>query len=606
MNEIVINLCENNIIDEDMLYRTTGIIRTKTGNFSKATGSKAKYFSNMNCGYIYPLWKTHKMSPEKLKECAINDIPVRIVQAAGNTYLSRITAMLNSLLDPVSKQYCQFRLNEYCKDSSNYLEDLKAWKLANKDTNCIVNTVDVVNLYPSLEITLIENAIEEALTLCTNYNNSMIKGIIKLCKMAIYNNFIQFRECYFKQKKGIITGDNNSVAIANIALHFIMLKVRDTNKVFLIKRFIDDIVFISENKETAKEVIKNLKDTFEKHNLKITSSIMSEDNTTVPFLDVEHVLNNDSEIKSFKTKNFIKETAKNATFLNGRSYHPLNVFKGIITGEIKRLKRLNEDEKDFKESLLKLEKKCISSNFNPKIVKSQFERINEFISNESSNKLEKQKAKNIYWSSQFKTLLRFTKEEKKLFPIAKTSFTKPSSIGQLLNTFSCIAKKGNDTHPNNKSKKCKNCALCGKYNYKDMIDENSYIKTNENRIVNIKPKLNCKNYGIYSAQCTICKEIYVGQTKNSFNLRWNAHRNNWKKFQRNSKLVGKGDESALFKHYFENHHGIIENMGLDSAYKIMFLEQPEFKNLDYKESLWIKSLNAKINLNKTFYEDLII
>ena len=95
------------------------------------------------------------------------------------------------------------------------------------------------------------------------------------------------------------------------------------------------------------------------------------------------------------------------------------VFKGIITGEIKRLKKLNEDEKDFKESLLKLEKKCKNSNFNPKIVKSQFEKVNEFNSNESSNKLEKQKAKNIYWSSQFKTLLRFTKEEKKLLYLEK-------------------------------------------------------------------------------------------------------------------------------------------------------------------------------------------
>ena len=37
----------------------------------------------------------------------------------------------------------------------------------------------------------------------------------------------------------------------------------------------------------------------------------------------------------------------------------------------------------------------------------------------------------------------------------------------------------------------------------------------------------------------------------------------------------------------------------------MFLEQPEFKSLDYKENLWIKRLNAKINLNKTIYEDLI-
>ena len=118
----------------------------------------------------------------------------------------------------------------------------------------------------------------------------MIKCIVKLCKMAIHNNLIQFRECYFKQKKGIITGENNSVAIANIALHFIMLRVKNTNKVFLIERFIDNIVFISKNTEIAIDIIKNLNDTFEKPNLKITSSIMSEDNTTIPFLDVEHFL----------------------------------------------------------------------------------------------------------------------------------------------------------------------------------------------------------------------------------------------------------------------------------------------------------------------------
>ena len=90
-----------------------------------------------------------------------------------------------------------------------------------------------------------------------------------------------------------------------------------------------------------------------------------------------------------------------------------------------------------------------------------------------------------------------------------------------------------------------------------MIDDNNYIKTVQNKIVKIKPKLNCKSYGIYSAQCTICKKIYVGQTKNNFNVRWNAHRNNWKKFQRNFNLICKGDESALFKQYFENHHNDI-------------------------------------------------
>ena len=89
--------------------------------------------------------------------------------------------------------------------------------------------------------------------------------------MAIHNNLIQFKDCYFKQKNCNITGDNNSVAIANITLHFIMLKVPNTCKVLLIKRFIDDIVFILENKDISREIIKSLKDTFEKHNPKITS-----------------------------------------------------------------------------------------------------------------------------------------------------------------------------------------------------------------------------------------------------------------------------------------------------------------------------------------------
>ena len=82
------------------------------------------------------------------------------------------------------------------------------------------------------------------------------------------------------------------------------------------------------------------------------------------------------------------------------------------------------------------------------------------------------------------------------------------------------------------------CALCGKYsNYKNMIHENSYIKTVENRTIEIKPKLNCKIYLILSAQCSIRKEIYVGKTKNSFSVRWNAHRSNWLKLLRNFNLV---------------------------------------------------------------------
>ena len=37
----------------------------------------------------------------------------------------------------------------------------------------------------------------------------------------------------------------------------------------------------------------------------------------------------------------------------------------------------------------------------------------------------------------------------------------------------------------------------------------------------------------------------------------------------------------------------------------MFLKQPEYKNLDYKESVLIKRFNAKLNFNKTIYKDFL-
>ena len=58
-----------------------------------------------------------------------------------------------------------------------------------------------------------------------------------------------------------------------------------------------------------------------------------------------------------------------------------------------------------------------------------------------------------------------------------------------------------------------------------------------------------------------------------------------KQFEKNFSSIDKGGESALFKHIFVNHRVDIENIGMDSAYRIMFLEQPELNNLDYKESL---------------------
>jgi len=77
------------------------------------------------------------------------------------------------------------------------------------------------------------------------------------------------------------------------------------------------------------------------------------------------------------------------------------------------MRRLNETEEDYKQSLKILENKCLKSNFNPKLVANQFKEIHEQNSNFDNNFNKTLKSDYLYWSCQFKNLLKFTKDETK-------------------------------------------------------------------------------------------------------------------------------------------------------------------------------------------------
>ena len=116
--------------------------------------------------------------------------------------------------------------------------------------------------------------------------------------------------------------------------------------------------------------------------------------------------------------------------------------------------------------------------------------------------------------------------------------------------------------------------------------------------------MNCKTSGIYVALCTSCDSNYAGQTKNSFNIRWPAHRANWKKLKTKFNINDLSDESALYQHYYNKHKNNLKNLNIDKAYSVGFLEQPDSHNLDYREHFWIQKLKSSINLAKTPYFDL--
>jgi len=95
-NELVVKLHAKGELMDELLLPITGMKRENNA-YRKVNGASAKYFRCNTPAYAYPLFKTHKLTPENLLEVDIKEIPVRLLQSAGTISTSRITALLHFL-----------------------------------------------------------------------------------------------------------------------------------------------------------------------------------------------------------------------------------------------------------------------------------------------------------------------------------------------------------------------------------------------------------------------------------------------------------------------------------------------------------------------------
>ena len=95
--------------------------------------------------------------------------------------------------------------------------------------------------------------------------------------------------------------------------------------------------------------------------------------------------------------------------------------------------------------------------------------------------------------------------------------------------------------------------LCDRNGNKGMVKITDSLKLKTGKLIKLKKKLNCKNFGIYAAECMECNEYYVGQTITSFSQRW-CYRYNWKNMDKNEV----NDRAALKLHYNKIHPTIFK------------------------------------------------
>ena len=110
-------------------------------------------------------------------------------------------------------------------------------------------------MYPSVPKLLIKKALTFVLKRFSQYTDAAVQILVNIALFCLDNIIILYKDSFFTQKNGIVTGDNHSVSLANIAFHYLILPISSTNnQSVLLKRFTDDIIWLSYGLDTTTKI----------------------------------------------------------------------------------------------------------------------------------------------------------------------------------------------------------------------------------------------------------------------------------------------------------------------------------------------------------------
>ena len=79
---------------------------------------------------------------------------------------------------------------------------------------------DVFVLYPNINRNTLRDALTTALNLQSQFCALGQRYFVELIVLTLESAIILHKQNFYKQPNGIITGDNHSVSLAKIAMHF--------------------------------------------------------------------------------------------------------------------------------------------------------------------------------------------------------------------------------------------------------------------------------------------------------------------------------------------------------------------------------------------------
>ena len=505
-----------------------------------------------------------------------SNFPTRLVIPATNftaTYSKLGYKALKAILDENEVKYNRFTITQ----ASSLKEELEKLKI---DENKVkIASIEVVNMYPSVRLSLIKRAVKYFTLKCDPETKQSIKLCLKLIEFGMNSTLITFRGKYYEYSgagdatdKGLAIGGYESAFLADLVASYLFEKTK-RHFAYAIYNGIyrDDGFLILNGKRNKSEMIDWLKDfqaTIDALTrgdyFKFTATIWDRsaessgsygpleisNSPSLPFLDMNIAWSNSGNL-SFSV---YRKPGQELKYLNHDSTHTKATSKSIPNGVLTRLSRLTsitDENKDTKMDILypSHAEALSTAGLAPKI----YPTLGEVRKKDLLNKVAKEKRKLEHRSPSSKGIGRTT-----YFCIAYSKFWKEkihSRIKKLKKAYGLTwlrVSMAYSRFPNLReifqgdlSKKLTDGLLS-----LDLMDRPCNCNKNSRCPTTglCAYKGNCRRKCIvYEVTCKLCNNCYVGNTQQTFKDRMNGH------FNDVQKLVCKKVQSDSFARHFAKH-----------------------------------------------------
>ena len=246
----------------------------------------------------------------------------------------------SKLLDHHFKKYLH-RIPSYLQSSEHLLVILEQFRVTNP--NCVLVAADVTSLYPNIPIPEGLRALRAQL-LKWGELASETEFLVDLAEWVLTHNYLEFNGVTYRQISGTAMGTPFAVVFANIFLAFLeaeILREKPTLIPPLLKRFVDDLFFITDTVEAANSFVTEYNSRYPTIKLTVTMG------DSVNYMDLrihkgqrfQRSGKLDIELYASSTKKFL--------YLPPWSNHPANIFPSFIAAERRRIRMNCSDDTAF-------------------------------------------------------------------------------------------------------------------------------------------------------------------------------------------------------------------------------------------------------------------